>query len=114
MPQRIQDQAEMTNDGRAFRRLPIQRRIRYRVLGERKKFRKVGLGKTLNMSAGGVLFTTESQLPEGEHIELVVSWLTRFGDALPVKLILTGRLVRAGSGQAAMSIDRYEFRAWLT
>jgi hypothetical protein len=84
------------------------------VLGEKKKLRQVGLGKTINMSGGGVLFTIESPLPEGERIELVVNWLARFDDALPVKLVLTGRLVRSGAAQAAMCIDRYEFRTWLT
>ena len=114
MPRRILHQVEVTEDCRAFMRLPISRSVRYTILGEKKKLRQVGLGKTLNMSAGGVLFTTESALPKGERIELVVSWLARFNDALPVKLVLTGRLIRSGVAQAAMSIDRYEFRAWLT
>jgi PilZ domain len=114
MPRGILHQVEVTDDCRASRRLPINRSVRYTILGEKKKLRHVGLGKTLNMSAGGVLFTTESPLPEGERIELVVSWLARFNDALPVKLVLTGRLVRSGAAQAAMSIDRYEFRTWLT
>src|ERR1700704_1727899 len=96
-------QVEVTDDCRASRRLPINRSVRYTILGEKKKLRQVGLGKTLNMSAGGVLFTTESPLPEGKRIELVVSWLARFNDALPVKLVLTGRLVRSGTAQAAMS-----------
>ena len=104
----------MTDDCRASRRLPINRSVRYTILGEKKKLRQVGLGKTINMSGGGVLFTTESPLPEGERIELVVNWLARFDDALPVKLVLTGRLVRSDAAQAAMCIDRYEFRTWLT
>ena len=105
---------DVAGDCRASLRLPINRSVRYRILGQKKRLGHAGFGKTLNMSAGGVLFTTESPLPEGWHIELVVSWLARFNDALPVKLVLTGRLVRSGVAQAAMSIDKYEFRAWLT
>jgi hypothetical protein len=104
----------VTDDCRAFVRLPINRTVRYTILGENRRLLPAGWGKTLDMSAGGVLFTTESPLPEGERVELVVSWLARFNNVLPVKLVLTGRLVRSGAAAAAMSIDRYEFRAWLT
>ena len=64
MPRGILHQVEVTDDCRAFRRLPINRSVRYTILGEKKKLRQVALGKTINMSAGGVLFTTESPLPE--------------------------------------------------
>ena len=114
MPRGILTQVEVADDCRASVRLPINRSVRYTILGEKKRLRHAGLGKTLNMSSGGVLFTTEFQLPEGGRVELVVSWLARFNDALPVKLVLTGRLVRSGATQAAMSVDRYEFRVWLT
>jgi hypothetical protein len=111
MPRGILHQVDVTDDRRASMRLPINRHVRYTILGEKKKLRQAGLGKTLNISAGGILFTTEYPLPEGERVELVVSWLARLNDALPVKLVLTGRLVRSGAAQAAMSIDKIRIQS---
>ena len=72
--------------------------------------KQTGLGKTLNMSSGGVLFTTESPLPEGERVELAVSWPAQLNDVLPLKLVAMGRLIRSEESQAAIAIERYEFK----
>ena len=100
----------MTDDRRASNRLPIERDVKYRVLGGKKTVKQVGSGKTVNMSSGGVLFTTESALPEGERVELAVSWPAQLNDTLPLKLVAMGRLVRTDETQAAISIERYEFK----
>jgi hypothetical protein len=62
------------------------------------------------MSSGGVLFTTETALPEGERVELAVSWPAQLNDTLPLKLVAMGRLVRTDETQAAIAIERYEFK----
>src|SRR5262245_42533278 len=98
-----------TEDRRASDRLPIERPVRYKVLGE-KKVTQVGRGKTLNMSGGGVLFTTESALSQGQRVELAVSWPAKLNDTLPLNLVLIGRVVHAKKTQAAISIERYEFK----
>src|SRR5262249_1825210 len=110
MSNRILRRAEATDERRASNRLPIKRDVRYKVLGEKKSVKHVGLGKTLNMSSGGGLFTTESPLPEGERVELAVSWPVQLNDTLPLKLVAMGRLVRSEETQAAISIERYEFK----
>ncbi len=90
--------------------MPIERDVRYKVLGGKKTIKQAGLGKTLNMSSGGVLFTTESPLPEGERVEIAVSWPVQLNDVLPLKLVAMGRLVRTEDAQAAISVERYEFK----
>jgi hypothetical protein len=89
--------------------MPIMREVRYRVLGG-KRVKQAGCGKTLNMSSRGVLFTTESTLTEGEQIELAVSWPALLNGVLPLKLVAQGRLVRIEEKQAAIVIEKYEFR----
>src|SRR5437667_3220861 len=98
MSNRIIRRADATDDRRTSNRLPIEREVRYKVLGGKKTIKQVGMGKTVNMSSGGVLFTTETALPEigmgktvnmssggvlfttetalpeGERVELAVSW----------------------------------------
>ena len=90
--------------------MPIERDVRYKVLGGKKTIKQAGLGKTLNMSSGGMLFTTESPLPAGERVEIAVSWPAQLNDTLPLKLVAMGRLVRAEDAQAAIAVERYEFK----
>jgi hypothetical protein len=97
-------------DRRVSHRLPIEREVRYTVIGSKKNARRTGSGRTLNMSSRGVLFTTESSLPEAACVELAVSWPAELDDAIPLKLVATGILVRAEEKQAALSIQKYEFR----
>ena len=99
-----------SHDRRASNRLPIECDVHYKVLGTKKTVKQVGSGKSLNMSSGGVLFTTESGLKQGERIELEVSWAAQLDDRIPLKLVAIGVLVRTHERQAAMSIKRYEFK----
>jgi hypothetical protein len=89
--------------------MPIEREVRYKVLGGKKSIKQVGLGKTLNMSSGGVLFTTETPLPAGERVELAVSWPAQLNHVL-LKLVAIGRMVRTDESQAVISVERYEFK----
>jgi hypothetical protein len=100
---------EPATDRRVSNRLPIEREVRYKVLGK-QKVACTGSGKTVNMSSRGVLFTTESGLPEGARVEIAVSWPAQLNGATPLKLVATGVLVRSDERQAAISIQSYEFK----
>ena len=112
-----------TDDRRTSDRLPIGQDIRYKVLGigARKRVNQVGRGKTLNMSSGGVFFTTESALPEGERIELTVSWPwsvpKKRKRQLPSRDTSSRRSAPAASNQASLfagcSVRRPQNRARL-
>src|SRR5712691_7459160 len=101
---------EDPNERRSCDRFPIEREVRYKVFGTHKNVMQIGLGKSLNMSSSGVLFTTESILRAGQRVELAVSWPVLLDNMLPLKLVASGRLVRSQGTQAAMSIDKYEFK----
>jgi hypothetical protein len=90
--------------------MPIMREVRYRVLSGRQGVKQAGSGQTLNMSGRGVLFTTESTLPEGELVELAVSWPALLNGVLPLKLVARGHLVRIEGKRAAIAIEKYEFK----
>ena len=100
--------ATMT-DRRATSRYPIEREVRYRVLNK-KSNQESGLGKTLNMSSNGLLFTTEHVLLPGRSLEIAVSWPAQLNDVCPLKLVARGRVVRFEPGKAAVEIQHYEFR----
>ncbi len=97
-------------DRRASSRLPIEREVRYKVLGVKKSVTCVGSGKTLNMSSRGILFTTESTLQVGASVEIAISWPVQLDETTHLKLVVLGELVRSDERRAVVSIQRYEFK----
>ena len=43
-------------------------------------------------------------------VEISVNWPARLDGTCPLKLVATGRMVRADADKAAVRIERYEFR----
>lgn len=97
------------NERRKKMRFVMEREIRYRVLNANRVM-DAGTGKTLNISSGGVAFTTERTLGKGVFVELSISWPALIDDTCPMKLIAFGRIVRSTNGTAASTIQKYEFR----
>ena len=110
MAKRMLRRAAGADDRRAYNRLAIEREVRYKVLGVRKTVKQVGSGRTIDMSSGGLLISTESTLTEGDLIELAVSWPAQLNDEIPLKLVAHGRVVRAEETRAAIIIEKHEFR----
>ena len=102
----------VTYGGRADRRrtarFPVREEVQYRMV--HKSCQVVGAGKTLNMGSGGLLFTTEDELPVGRTVELSVNWPARLGGTCPLKFVAVGRVVRSEADIAAVRIERHEFR----
>ena len=97
------------NDRRAADRFPIEREVRYKVM-TRKSGDETGLGKTINMSSNGILFTTDQYLLPGRRLELSISWPAQLNSKVALRLIARGRVVRCEEGRAAIEIHQYEFR----
>jgi hypothetical protein len=89
-------------------RFPLQEEVKYKLL--HGKTETVGVGKTLNIGSGGVLFTTEQRLAVGRTIELAVNWPARLHGTCPLRFVATGRVIRSEDDCAAVRIERYEFR----
>lgn len=94
---------------RTKRRFQIEQEVRYKMLyGQR--IAETGSGRTINISSGGVWFTTEAMLTSGMPIELSMSWPVLLNDSCPMKLMIYGCVVRSNDKGAAVAIERYEFR----
>jgi hypothetical protein len=65
---------------------------------------------TLNIGSGGILFTTEDKLPIGRLVELSVNWPARLDGTCPLQFVATGRVIRSEDTQAAVRIEKYEFK----
>ncbi len=97
------------SERRGTSRFPVREDVKYRVL-HGKTEGTGGSGQTLNIGSGGVLFTTEERIPTGRMVELAVNWPARLGGTCPLKFVAVGRVIRSEAHQAAVRIERYEFR----
>lgn len=94
---------------RTKRRFQIEQDVRYKMLyGQR--IAETGSGRTMNISSGGVWFSTEALLTSGMPIELSMMWPVLLNDSCPMKLMIYGCVVRSNERGAAVAIERYEFR----
>jgi hypothetical protein len=96
-------------DRRGKRRFQIEQEVRYRLLyGHR--IAETGIGRTLNMSSSGVWLTTQTQLNPGLPVEISVNWPVLLNNFCPMKLMIYGCVIRSTENEAAVAIERYEFR----
>jgi len=94
---------------RTKRRFQIEQEVKYKMLyGQR--IAETGVGKTVNISSGGVWFSTETMLTAGMPVELSMTWPVLLNDSCPMKLMIYGCVVRSNERGAAVAIERYEFR----
>jgi len=96
-------------DRRETSRFPLHEDVKYRLLHS-KGNPISGMGHTLNIGSGGILFTTEQLLPLGRTVELSVNWPARLDGTCPLKFVAVGRIIRAEGNKAAVRIERYQFR----
>jgi len=90
-------------------RFPIEKDVCYQCV-KRGRISTVGVGKTFQISSREVRFTTQDPLMRGERVRLAVDWPAMLGDACPMKLEISGSVIRSLPGAAAVDIARYEFR----
>jgi len=96
-------------DRRVNARFPCRLAVSYQAL-EHPFFSGEAVSETLNISSKGMLFATTEPLQPGQLLQVSVDWPARLENMVPLKLVAEGRIVRNTNGQAAMRIDKYEFR----
>lgn len=97
------------NERRTKKRFRIEQEVKYKMLyGQR--IAETGTGKTVNISSGGVWFSTETMLTAGMPVEISMTWPVLLHDSCPMKLMIYGCIIRSNERGAAVAIERYEFR----
>lgn len=109
----VQNEDLSAPERRATDRFPIENDVRYKLL-EARRIAQTGKGRTQNISSGGILFTTESQLALGQRIELAVDWPAQLNEHCGLKLVALGKIVRSSTDTAAINIEKYDFRTRAT
>jgi hypothetical protein len=97
------------NERRAKARFEIHRELRYHVRARGKSVQS-GSGRTVDMGSRGVAFQTDQALVAGAFVELSISWPALLDEVCPMRLSVSGRIVRTVERMAVCSVDKYEFR----
>jgi hypothetical protein len=96
-------------DRRNDRRYEIQLDVRWKLI-RRRRVLETGVGRTLDLSSGGILFDPGRQLPVGMNVELSIAWPVLLRNVAPLQLVVSGRIVRCNSNRAAVVMAQHEFR----
>jgi hypothetical protein len=99
----------ISGERRSDRRYGIHLELRWKLIRRRRALES-GVGHTLNLSSGGILFDAGRQLPVGLNVELAISWPVLLRDTAPLQLIVSGRIVRGGGDRTAVAMSHHEFR----
>ena len=98
-----------THERRRKKRFPLQQEVRYIILYGHQ-IGETGSGRTLNVSSGGIFFTTKTALSAGTPVEVSMRWPILLRDSCPMMLHIHGCVIHSGDRGAAVAIERYEFR----
>lgn len=104
-----QPNEQIGGERRSDRRYEISLDMRWKVL-RRKRTLDSGMGRTIDISSGGILFETGRKLPVGLKVQLSISWPVLLHNASPLQLTASGRIVRSDNQRAAIEIIQHEFR----
>jgi PilZ domain len=95
-------------DRRLSRRYPIAADLEYRAVGSDGAAIE-GMGRSVNLSANGILFQSDRALRAGMRIELSIAWPARLNDSLALNLRVSGRVSRSDGNCHAIRIRAHEF-----
>jgi hypothetical protein len=103
----------IAGDRRSDRRYDISLELRWKLI-RRRRLLDSGVGHTLDLSSGGILFDAGCQLPANLNVELSISWPFLLHNVAPLQLIVSGRIVRSANNRIAVRITQHEFRTQAT
>ena len=91
-------------------RYSIERDMKWKWHGKRTR-EAPEHGRTVNISSGGVLFTTSFCLPLGKLVQVGINWPGATESEGGLQLIAKGRVVRSEAGCTAVEFRQREFQA---
>ncbi|MBZ5576176.1 MAG: PilZ domain-containing protein [Acidobacteriia bacterium] len=109
-------QSEQTAEGqkiggerRSDRRYDLALNVRWKLI-RRRRVLDSGIGTTVDVSSGGLLFQTDRELPSGLNIELSIAWPVLLRNVAPLQLVVAGRVVRTVGQRVGVRMTQHEFR----
>ena len=106
--QHVQANSSDQSDRRAATRFPIERPVSYKYARGRA-WSEANLGKTMNISSTGILFSGDCPLIPGKRLQIAISWPVQLDGKCGLKLVASGNVVRCSGNIVAAKIEKYDF-----
>jgi len=87
---------------------PVRLEARYRSLERRRKI--AGSGTTVAMSSTGLVIASQHEVPFGLRIEIHLDWPSLLEAAIPLKLVVRGRVTLSEGLLFGVEFTTYQFR----
>lgn len=99
---------------RSKSRYPLDLSVRFRLSLGSGTF-LLGTGRTVNLSAGGILVYPEDvvlpdEIRNGAWVEIRIAWPILLDGRIPLQLLGVGRVIRHGAIDFAATFERHQFR----
>ena len=104
---------EISGNRREDRRYALRLAVKWKLI-RRRRVLDSGVGQTIDLSSGGILFDAGREMPQGLNIELSITWPVMLHQIAPLQLVAAGRIVRADSQLVAILMTTHEFRTVAT
>lgn len=99
----------IAGERRGDRRYALQLDLKWKLV-RRRRVLETGTGNTLDLSSSGILLDAGRPLPAGLNLELSVAWPVLLHNVAPLKLVVSGRIVRTEGRLCAIQMAQHEFR----
>ena len=101
--------SEISGNRRDDRRYALRLAVKWKLI-RRRRVLDSGIGQTIDLSSGGILFHAGREMPEGLNVELSITWPVMLHQVAPLQLVAAGRIVRATAADVAIVMTTHEFR----
>ena len=104
----MQDLELIRGNRRADRRYDLELRLRFSY--QRSGEVMAGVGRTLDLSRGGVRFLAEMPPPEGAEVELRIEWPFLLQNVCALELVMNGTVLGSDERGTVMQTRDFTFR----
>lgn len=102
-------QSASPRERRKCRRYPVKLSVRYRFSRDPAVWEE-GSGATRDLSAEGLSFRADRDLPVGAEVELRIDWPLKINGAPGLCAVIFGRIIRCNENEIAVAILQSEFQ----
>jgi len=99
----------ISGDRRADRRYQLRLDLKWKLI-RRRRVLDTGVGHTLDLSSGGIMFDAGRNLTEGLNVEVSLTWPVLLHNVAPMQLVVTGKIKRTSGRLVAIQTVQHEFR----
>lgn len=89
---------------------PVRLALQYKVYSRNRELVSVGRGRTTLIGSHEMVFTSEAIVPDGDLMEVAVTWPVLLDRRVKLQLFVRGQAVGVDGKRITVRIEKYEFR----